>query len=79
MSTHIISIKALDAEGRGIGHLPNDDGTPGKVVFVEGALPGETVQCESWKRKSKWELARTVSFLRESSLRVKPKCPYFGI
>lgn len=79
MSTHIISIKALDAEGRGIGHLPNDDGTPGKVVFVEDALPGETVQCESWKRKSKWELARTVSFLRESSLRVKPECPYFGI
>lgn len=79
MSTHIISIKALDAEGRGIGNLPNDDGTPGKVVFVEGALPGEVVQCESWKRKSKWELARAVSFLKESSLRVKPRCPHFGV
>ncbi len=79
MSTHIISIKSLDAEGRGVGHLPNEDGTPGKVVFVEGALPGEIVQCESWKKKSKWELARTVSFLKESPLRVEPGCPHFGI
>lgn len=79
MSTHIISIKTLDAEGRGIGHLPNEDGTSGKVVFVEGALPGEIVQCESWKKKSKWELAKTVSFLRESFLRVKPQCPHFGV
>ncbi len=79
MSTHIISIETLDAEGRGIGHLPNEDGTQGKVVFVEGALPGELVQCESWKKKSKWELARTVSLLHESSLRVVPTCPHFGV
>lgn len=79
MSTHIISIETLDAEGRGIGHLPNEDGTQGKVVFVEGALPGELVQCESWKKKSKWELARTVSLLHESSLRVVPACPHFGV
>lgn len=79
MPIHIISIKSLDTEGRGVGHLPNEDGTPGKVVFVEGALPGETVQCETWKRKSKWELARTVSLLQESPLRVEPDCPHFGI
>lgn len=79
MSTHIISIRTLDAEGRGIGHLPNEDGTPGKVVFVEGALPGELVECESWKKKSKWELAKVVSLLRESFLRVRPECPHFGV
>ena len=79
MSAHIISIKALDAEGRGVGYLPNEDGTPGKVVFVEDALPGETVRCEILKRKSKWELARTVSLIRESAMRVKPACPSFGI
>ena len=79
MSAHIISIKALDAEGRGVGYLPNEDGTPGKVVFVEDALPGETVRCETWKRKSKWELARTVSLIHESAMRVRPACPSFGI
>ncbi len=79
MSTHIISIESLDMEGRGIGHLPNEDGSPGKVVFVEGALPGEVVRCESRKKKSQWELARTLSLFRESSVRVVPVCPHFGV
>ena len=79
MSAHIISIKALDAEGRGVGYLSNEDGTPGKVVFVEDALPGETVRCEILKRKSKWELAKAVSLIHESAMRVRPACPSFGI
>ncbi len=74
-----IHIHALDAEGRGIGYLPDEDGVPGsKVVFVEGALPKETVIAESWKKKSRWELAKAVSILKTSSLRVDPKCSYFG-
>ena len=28
-------------EARGVGRTVNEDGTPGKVIFVEGALPGE--------------------------------------
>lgn len=35
-----LDIVSLDGEARGIGRLTNEDGTPGKVVFVEGALPG---------------------------------------
>ena len=78
-TTHTIQIHALDAEGRGVGYLPDDTGeAKGKVVFVEGALPKETVIAESWKKKSRWELAATVSILKASSLRVAPKCPYFG-
>lgn len=37
----IIEIKSLDMDGRGVGHLQNEDGTQGKVIFVEGALPGD--------------------------------------
>ena len=65
-------------EARGVGHLRNDDGTPGKVIFVEGALPGELVSFHSFRRKSKWEAAHLVEVHRESALRVKPKCVYFG-
>ena len=74
-----ITIESLDMEGSGVGHLDNEDGTPGKVVFVEAALPGEIVKFKSFRKKSKWEAAHMTALLRESSLRVKAKCAYFGV
>lgn len=79
MNPDEIDIESLDAEGRGVGHVLNPDGTPGKVVFVEGALPGERVRFASWKKKKSWEAARMTGLLRESVLRVKPHCPHFGV
>ena len=75
----LLDIEALDMDARGVGHLQNEDGTPGKVIFVDGALPGERVRFKSYRRKAKWEAADMTELLRESSLRVKPKCEYFGI
>ena len=79
MLHNIINIESLDMEARGVGHLQNEDGTQGKVVFVEGALPGERVGFQSFRKKAKWEAATMTALHRESSLRVKPKCAYFGI
>lgn len=78
MSEIIIDIESLDMEARGIGHLSNEDGTPGKVIFVEGALPGEKVSFRSFRKKAKWEAAEATAIHRESGLRVQPKCAYFG-
>ncbi len=78
MQHPIIEIESLDMEGRGVGHLQNEDGTPGKVIFVEGALPGERVSFQSFRKKPKWEAATLTELHRESSLRVKPQCAYFG-
>lgn len=78
MQHPIIDIESLDMEGRGVGHLQNEDGTQGKVIFVEGALPGERVSFQSFRKKPKWEAATLTELHRESSLRVKPKCTYFG-
>lgn len=75
----ILAIESLDMEARGVGHLPNDDGTPGKVIFVEGALPGERVRFKSYRRKAKWEAADMTELLTESSLRTTPKCEFFGL
>jgi len=75
----ILVIESLDMEARGVGYLDNEDGSPGKVVFVEGALPGEQVRFKSFRKKSKWEAASMTELLRESTLRVAPKCAYFGI
>src|SRR5690242_19884500 len=79
MQQNIIDIQSLDMEARGVGHLQNEDGTQGKVIFVEGALPGERVSFQSFRRKPKWEAATMTALHRESSLRVKPKCAYYGI
>ena len=77
MQENIIEIKSLDMEARGVGHIDNEDGSPGKVVFVEGALPGERVSFQTFKKKKSWEAASMTALHRESSLRVKPQCKHF--
>jgi 23S rRNA (uracil1939-C5)-methyltransferase len=79
MQHNLIDIESLDMEARGVGHLTNEDGTQGKVIFVEGALPGERVSFQSFRRKPKWEAATLVELHRESALRVKPKCDFYGV
>lgn len=73
-----IEIDALDMEARGVGRTVNEDGEPGKVIFVEGALPGERVSYSSYRKKPSFEQAQLVKVLRESVIRAKPKCQFFG-
>ena len=68
-----LKVESLDLEARGVAH-----NAEGKVVFVEGALPGEEVQVKVQRRKNNWEQATMTALRRESSQRVAPKCPYFG-
>lgn len=70
---NVVTIESLDHEGRGIAHLD------GKVVFIEGALPGERVAFQRLRSKPKYDTARVVEILTASSQRVSPVCPYFGI
>jgi 23S rRNA (uracil1939-C5)-methyltransferase len=77
MQETFINIKSLDMDARGVGHLENEDGTPGKVIFVEGALPGETVSFETLRKKKNWESGRMVTLKKATSMRVEPKCPHF--
>lgn len=79
MQQNIIEIESLDMDGRGVGHLRNEDDTPGKVVFVDGALPKERVSFNTYRKKNNWEAATMTALHRESSLRVKPRCDYFGV
>ncbi|HEX7811892.1 MAG TPA: 23S rRNA (uracil(1939)-C(5))-methyltransferase RlmD [Burkholderiales bacterium] len=65
-------VESLDQEGRGVAHVD------GKVIFIEGALPGERVEFVSYRRKPSFELADATRILRASSSRVTPRCPHFG-
>jgi 23S rRNA (uracil1939-C5)-methyltransferase len=67
-----LNVHALDAGGHGIARNPE-----GKVVFVEGALGGETVIAQLVRSKPKFDVARTVTVLKESSGRREPPCPYY--
>ena len=69
-----LHVESLDAEGRGVARTPE-----GKVVFVEGALPGEDVAFEVLKKKLSHEFGRATSILQASSSRVTPRCPHFGV
>ncbi|MCH8618837.1 23S rRNA (uracil(1939)-C(5))-methyltransferase RlmD [Undibacterium sp. TS12] len=73
-----LEIRSLDMDARGVGNLQNEDGSTGKVVFVDGALPGELVEFSTYKKKASWEAATMSNLLRESSQRVEPKCEFFG-
>ena len=66
-------IESLDQEGRGVAHVD------GKVIFIEGALPGEEVSYTSFRRKPNFENAKADTILRASSQRVTPHCPHFGV
>jgi 23S rRNA (uracil1939-C5)-methyltransferase len=77
MPDTIIAITSLDMDARGVGHLVNDDGSQGKVIFVEGALPGELVEFTTFKKKKNWEAARMTVLHKPSTLRVAPPCPHF--
>lgn len=70
---NIANIESLDHEGRGVAHVE------GKVIFIEGALPGEQVAYTSFRRKPSFENARADAILKASSQRVTPHCPHFGI
>jgi 23S rRNA (uracil1939-C5)-methyltransferase len=66
-------VESLDHEGQGVAHHD------GKVVFIEGALPGERVTATLRRRKPKFDTATVHTVLRASPLRVTPPCPHFGI
>ena len=70
----IVDIESLDAEGRGVAR-----NAEGKVVFVEGALPGERVSCQRVTGKRKFDIARVTSVLEASGSRRQPQCPHFGL
>ena len=69
-----LHVESLDIEAQGIAHRPD-----GKVVFIEGALPFEVVSTSVHRKKSNWEAGVVTAIHSESSQRVKPGCPHFGL
>ena len=69
----LLRIDTLTPQAEGLGRLS------GRVVFVPGALPGETVEIERLEEKKNYSRARLVGVLEPSPDRVDPPCPHFGL
>src|SRR4030065_1415842 len=68
-----VTIEPPDQGGRGVPHAD------GKVIFIEGALTGETVSYSSYRKKPSFEEAQVTQIYKQSSLRVQPRCKHFGV
>jgi 23S rRNA (uracil1939-C5)-methyltransferase len=67
----MVRVESLDLEGRGVARVA------GKVTFIDAALPGESVEIETWRRKPRFDLANAVHIVHASSMRVAPRCPHY--
>jgi 23S rRNA (uracil1939-C5)-methyltransferase len=69
-----LQVLSMDMDAKGVARKPD-----GKVVFIDGALTGEIVTANIHRKKAHWEAASLVQIHRESSQRVEPGCPHFGL
>ncbi len=66
-------IESFDDAGRGIARID------GKVTFIDGALPGETVRARVFRSKKAFDQGQVIEVLSPSPERVEPPCPHFGL
>lgn len=67
-----LPIDKLVAEGKGLVRQE------GKVIFVEGAVPGDVVDVRIYKKKKDFSLAKVINIVSPSPDRVAPFCSHFG-
>ena len=66
-------VTAAAARGKSIAHAPD-----GRVVFLTGAVPGDTVNAQVYKKRKGFYEARTLEVRSPSPMRIEPKCRHFG-
>lgn len=68
-----VLIEDYAAEGKSLARVD------GKVIFVEGAVPGDVVDIQLQKNKADWAEGFVKKFHTYSAIRVKPFCSHFGV
>jgi len=68
-----VPVVAYAAGGKSIAKLE------GKVVFIEGAVPGDVVDVRLSKNKKDWAEGKAIRILEYSKERVSPFCKHFGV
>lgn len=68
-----VLVEDYAAEGKSLARVD------GKVIFIEGAVPGDLVDIQLTKSKADWAEGYTVHFHSYSADRVQPFCKHFGV
>lgn len=68
-----VLIEDYAAEGKSLARVD------GKVIFVEGAVPGDVVDIQLQKNKTDWAEGFAKQFHSYSENRVQPFCSHFGV
>lgn len=68
-----VTVEDYAAEGKSLARVD------GKVVFIEGAVPGDVVNVALSKSKKDWAEGKAVYFHEYSKERVQPFCSHFGL
>lgn len=68
-----VEIRDLTHEGRGVCSVE------GKTVFVDGALPGETIKLDYIATHRDYDEGRAIEVINPSADRVDARCMHFGI
>ncbi|NVK75700.1 MAG: 23S rRNA (uracil(1939)-C(5))-methyltransferase RlmD [Oceanospirillaceae bacterium] len=67
------NVDGLTHEAKGVARLQ------GKVTFIDGALPGETVEAQVTKKGRRYDEAILTNIIEPSVYRVTPACQYFSV
>ncbi len=68
-----VLVQDYAAEGKSLARVE------GKVIFIEGAVPGDVVDVQLSKNKADWAEGHTIHIHNFSSDRVTPFCEHFGV
>ncbi|HWR83567.1 MAG TPA: 23S rRNA (uracil(1939)-C(5))-methyltransferase RlmD [Candidatus Deferrimicrobium sp.] len=67
-----LEVTDLAFDGKAVAHVD------GKVIFLRGGLPGETVEAEIIRSHARYAEGVVRNILKASDMRVKPLCSHFG-
>lgn len=67
------TVESLNHDARGVARVA------GKVTFIDGALPGETVRFRYVNKHDRFDSGIVTEIVQPSMERVEPRCPHFGI
>ena len=68
-----LPVTGYAAEGKSLGRIE------GKVIFVEGAVPGDVADIFITRNKKDWAEGKAIKIKEFSKERVEPFCIHFGV
>lgn len=69
----VLEVVDLSHEAQGIAKMD------GRAVFIDGALPGETVEVQLLQKRKGVQEARLIQVIKPSIERVEPKCAHYSM